>query len=56
MHVGGINMLVEEINELREELNKQVENCSLVNEAILTLSQNLDDLIIEYYRFTINAK
>lgn len=49
-------MLVEEINELREELNKQVENYNLDNEAILTLSQNLDDLITEYYKFIINVK
>jgi len=52
--VGGIIMLVEEINEMREELNKQVENYSLDNDAILTLSQNLDELITEYYRYSIS--
>lgn len=49
-------MLVEEINNLREKLNKQVEYCSLDNEAILTLSQNLDDLIMEYYVCTAKLK
>ncbi len=43
-------MLIDEINNLREKLNKQVEYFSLDNEAILTLSQILDDLIIEYYK------
>lgn len=43
-------MLLEEINQLKEILNKQVENCSLDNEAILAISQNLDELILEYYK------
>jgi len=49
-------MLLEEINELREKLNKQVENCSLDTEATLTLSQDLDELIAEYYKYAINTK
>ncbi|MHB8065030.1 MAG: aspartyl-phosphate phosphatase Spo0E family protein [Ruminiclostridium sp.] len=49
-------MLVEEINELREELNRQVENCSLDNKEILTLSQNLDELITKYYKYEVKLK
>ena len=45
-------ILVEEINDLRDELNKQVENCNLNSEMILALSQHLDVLITEYYRHT----
>ncbi len=43
-------MLVDEINNLREVLNEQVENCSLNNESLLALSQDLDKLIVEYYK------
>ncbi|EMS69235.1 aspartyl-phosphate phosphatase Spo0E family protein [Ruminiclostridium cellobioparum] len=43
-------MLVDEINNLREVLNEQVENCSLDNESLLALSQDLDKLIVEYYK------
>jgi len=49
-------MLVKEINELREKLNKQVEKYSLNNEVILALSQNLDQLITEYYKYSIKSK
>lgn len=49
-------MLLEEINQLKEILNKQVENCSLDNEAILAISQNLDELILEYYKNSIKTK
>lgn len=48
--IGGFNMLVDEINNLREVLNEQVENCSLDNESLLALSQDLDKLIVEYYK------
>ena len=49
-------MLIDEINKLREKLNKQVESGSLDNETILTISQNLDKLIIKYYQDIINKK
>ena len=43
-------MLVHEINQLREKLNEKVEIHSLDTEGILTLSQDLDVLITEYYK------
>lgn len=43
-------MLVEEINKLREVLNRQVDICTLDNDTTLALSQDLDKLIVEYYR------
>lgn len=43
-------MLVDEINKLRETLNEQAESCSLDNESLLALSQDLDKLIVEYYK------
>ena len=49
-------MLLEEINQLKEILNKQVENFSLDNEAILAISQTLDELILEYYKDMIKTK
>lgn len=48
-------MLTDEINELKELLNKQVENSSLVSERILTISQDLDKLILEYYKNQIKS-
>lgn len=47
---GGFDMLVEEINRLRELLNEQVINCSMEYDEILSLSQDLDKLIVEYYK------
>ncbi|MDF2986589.1 MAG: Spo0E like sporulation regulatory protein [Eubacterium sp.] len=49
-------MLVDEINKLKEELNKQVENSSLDNEIILAISQDLDKLILEYYRDVLRVQ
>ena len=43
-------MLVQEINQLREKLNEKVEIHTLDTEGILTLSQDLDVLITEYYK------
>ena len=43
-------MLVDEINKLREVLNEEVENSSLDNESLIALSQDLDKLIVEYYK------
>lgn len=43
-------MLVDEINKLKEVLNEQVENCALDNESLISLSQDLDKLIVEYYK------
>ncbi len=43
-------MLVDEINKLREVLNEQVENSNLDNESLIALSQDLDKLIVEYYK------
>ena len=53
MYIGGNNMLVQEINQLREKLNEKVESCSLDTEGILALSQDLDVLITEYYRCSL---
>jgi hypothetical protein len=52
----GFDMLVDEINKLKEELNKQVENSSLDNEIILAISQDLDKLILEYYRDVLRVQ
>jgi len=43
-------MLVDESNKLRETLNEPVMNCSMDYEQILALSQDLDKLIVEYYK------
>ncbi len=52
----GFDMLIDEINKLREDLNKQVENCSLDNETILAISQDLDKLIVEYYQAVLKGQ
>lgn len=49
-------MLIDEINKLREDLNKQVENSSLDNETILAISQDLDKLIVEYYQAVLKVQ
>lgn len=42
-------MIVDEINALKEVLNKQLEEGNLNSDQILLLSQTLDKLIVEYY-------
>ncbi len=49
-------MLVDEINKLREILNEQVVNCSMDYEEILSLSQDLDKLIVEYYKNELSVR
>lgn len=43
-------MIVDEINALKEVLNKQLEEGNLNSDQILLLSQTLDKLIVEYYK------
>lgn len=43
-------MLTDKINELREELNKQVVNSDIHRKSILRLSQELDRYIVEYLK------
>lgn len=43
-------MLTDKINELREELNKQVISGDLHKRLILRLSQKLDAYIVEYLK------
>lgn len=43
-------MLTDKINELREELNKQVISGDVHKRSILRLSQELDRYIVEYLR------
>lgn len=49
-------MLADEINELKEILNSQIENDSLISERILSISQDLDKLILEYYKNIITSQ
>lgn len=43
-------MLTDKINELREELNKQVIRGDVHKQSILRLSQELDRYIVEYLK------
>ncbi len=43
-------MLTDKINELREELNKQVISSDIHKQSILRLSQELDRYIVEYLK------
>jgi len=43
-------MLTDKINELREELNKQVVNSDIHRQSILRLNQELDAYIVEYLK------
>lgn len=43
-------MLTDKINELREELNKQVISGDVHKRSILRLSQKLDAYIVEYLK------
>ncbi len=43
-------MLTDKINELREELNKQMINGDIHKQSILRLSQELDRYIVEYIK------
>ena len=43
-------MLKDKINELREELNKQVISSDVHKRSILRLSQELDRYIVEYLK------
>lgn len=43
-------MLTDKINELREELNKQVISSDIHRQSILRLSQKLDAYIVEYLK------
>jgi hypothetical protein len=43
-------MLTDKINELREELNKQVISGNVHKRSILQLSQELDRYIVEYLK------
>ncbi|WP_034860471.1 aspartyl-phosphate phosphatase Spo0E family protein [Ruminiclostridium cellobioparum] len=43
-------MLTDKINELREELNKQVISRDIHKQSVLRLSQELDRYIVEYLK------
>ena len=43
-------MVVEEMEELREQLNKMLDSNEFSNNEILEVSQKLDTLIVKYYR------
>lgn len=42
--------MIEKISKLREKLNHDVKEEDLGTERILSLSREVDDVIIEYYR------
>lgn len=43
-------MLLNEIEKLRKQLNKQAENLSLNSDDVIKTSQRLDELIVAYYK------
>lgn len=50
-HSGEMEqMLMDKINELREELNKQVISGDIHKQSILRLSQELDRYIMDYLK------
>jgi hypothetical protein len=42
--------LMEKIDSLKMNLDRKVNNSSLVNESLLEISRELDVLIVKYYR------
>ncbi|TJX13609.1 aspartyl-phosphate phosphatase Spo0E family protein [Tissierella creatinini] len=47
-------MLRNRIEELREKLNKELETKLPNDEYVLKLSQELDKLIVRYYKYEVN--
>ncbi|MBC8587327.1 aspartyl-phosphate phosphatase Spo0E family protein [Paratissierella segnis] len=39
----------EKINTLKDKLNKELENKNLCDQEVIKISQELDQLILEYY-------
>lgn len=48
--------MIDKINEVRDQLNKQLELKSTSCKEILKISQKLDELINEYYMNEMNRK
>lgn len=51
-----MDMLKKRIEDLRERLNKALETMSPDNEYVIKLSQELDKLIVMFYKQEINKK
>lgn len=48
--------LVRKIEELREMLNEETADGELNKDWVLALSQELDEMIVQYYRTQINSR
>lgn len=45
----GWSKIKEKINTLKDKLNKELENKNLCDQEVIKISQELDQLILEYY-------